>query len=167
MSAIGSKWFGEGEKYARAIFTLASKIAPCVIFIDEVDRYKIFSLLKFFNVPFKNSILGSREKAGEHEAMRKIKNEFMSMWDGLKTKENERVIVLAATNRPFDLDDAVLRRMPRRLLVDLPDASNREKILRVSVLSHFSSLFSFFLFLFSPFSLSPLFLVSSLSFSFD
>ncbi len=62
---------------------------------------------------------------GEHEAMRKIKNEFMSMWDGLKTKENERVIVMAATNRPFDLDDAVLRRMPRRLLVDLPDVENR------------------------------------------
>ncbi len=62
---------------------------------------------------------------GEHEAMRKIKNEFMSMWDGLKTKENERVIVMAATNRPFDLDDAVLRRMPRRLLVDLPDSDNR------------------------------------------
>jgi SpoVK/Ycf46/Vps4 family AAA+-type ATPase len=114
MSSIGSKWFGEGEKYARAVFTLASKISPCVVFIDEVD-----------------SILGSREKSGEHEAMRKIKNEFMSMWDGLKTKENERVIVMAATNRPFDLDDAVLRRMPRRLLVDLPDADNRQKILRV------------------------------------
>lgn len=114
MSSIGSKWFGEGEKYARAVFTLASKISPCVVFIDEVD-----------------SILGSREKSGEHEAMRKIKNEFMSMWDGLKTKENERVIVMAATNRPFDLDDAVLRRMPRRLLVDLPDAENRQKILRV------------------------------------
>lgn len=114
MSSIGSKWFGEGEKYARAVFTLASKISPCVVFIDEVD-----------------SILGSREKSGEHEAMRKIKNEFMSMWDGLKTKENERVIVMAATNRPFDLDDAVLRRMPRRLLVDLPDSENRQKILRV------------------------------------
>lgn len=63
--------------------------------------------------------------------MRKIKNEFMGMWDGLKTKENERVIVMAATNRPFDLDDAVLRRMPRRLLVDLPDSDNRQKILRV------------------------------------
>jgi len=114
MSTIGSKWFGEGEKYARAVFTLASKIAPSVIFIDEVD-----------------SILGKRERMGEHEAMRKIKNEFMSMWDGLKTKENERVLVLAATNRPFDLDDAVLRRLPRRMLVDLPDAENREKILKV------------------------------------
>jgi len=114
MASIGSKWFGEGEKYTRAVFTLASKIAPCVIFIDEVD-----------------CILGRREKHGEHEAMRKIKNEFMMMWDGLKTRQNERVLVLAATNRPFDLDDAVLRRLPRRLLVDLPDIDNRLKILKV------------------------------------
>eukprot|EP01091_Cochliopodium_minus_P010982 TRINITY_DN3035_c0_g1_i1.p1 TRINITY_DN3035_c0_g1~~TRINITY_DN3035_c0_g1_i1.p1 ORF type:complete len:1188 (+),score=442.28 TRINITY_DN3035_c0_g1_i1:62-3625(+) len=114
MSTIGSKWFGEGEKYAKAVFTLAYKIAPSIIFIDEVD-----------------SMLGKREKQGEHEAMRKIKNEFMSLWDGLKTQDKERVIVLGATNRPMDLDDAVLRRMPRRLLVDLPDALNREKILKV------------------------------------
>jgi len=114
MASIGSKWFGEGEKYSRAVFTLASKISPCVIFIDEVD-----------------CILGRRENHGEHEAMRKIKNELMMMWDGLKTKQNERVLVLAATNRPFDLDEAVLRRLPRRLLVDLPDVENRLKILKV------------------------------------
>jgi len=114
MSTIGSKWFGEGEKYARAVFTLASKIAPSVIFIDEVD-----------------SILGKRDRTGEHEAMRKIKNEFMSMWDGLRTKEGERVLVLAATNRPFDLDDAVLRRLSRRLMIDLPDTDNRVKVLQV------------------------------------
>jgi SpoVK/Ycf46/Vps4 family AAA+-type ATPase len=114
MASIGSKWFGEGEKYSRAVFTLASKKSPWVIFIDEVD-----------------CILGRRENHGEHEAMRKIKNELMMMWDGLKTKQNERVLVLAATNRPFDLDEAVLRRLPRRLLVDLPDTENRLKILKV------------------------------------
>ncbi|KAH3757304.1 AAA+-type ATPase [Pelomyxa schiedti] len=113
MAGIASKWFGEGEKYVKAVFTLASKIAPSVIFIDEVD-----------------SILGKRQHH-EHEAMRKIKNEFMSMWDGLRTKQTERVLVLAATNRPFDLDDAVLRRLNRRLLVDLPNAQNRSKILKV------------------------------------
>src|SRR5437868_5414842 len=79
----------------------------------------------------KRSVLGKRERPGEHEAMRKIKNEFMSNWDGLKTKDKERVIVLAATNRPFDLDDAVLRRLPRRLLVDLPSHESRVKILKV------------------------------------
>lgn len=75
--------------------------------------------------------MGKRDKTGEHEAMRKIKNEFMQYWDGLKTKENERVLVLAATNRPFDLDDAVLRRLSRRILIDLPDTENRVKILKV------------------------------------
>ncbi|XP_009342142.2 uncharacterized protein LOC103934149 isoform X2 [Pyrus x bretschneideri] len=114
MSSITSKWFGEGEKYVKAVFSLASKIAPSVIFVDEVD-----------------SMLGRRENPGEHEAMRKMKNEFMVNWDGLRTKDKERVLVLAATNRPFDLDEAVIRRLPRRLMVNLPDAQNREKILRV------------------------------------
>ncbi|XP_020578958.1 uncharacterized protein LOC110023738 [Phalaenopsis equestris] len=114
MSSIASKWFGEGEKYVKAVFSLASKIAPSVVFVDEVD-----------------SMLGRRENPGEHEAMRKMKNEFMVNWDGLRTKDKERVLVLAATNRPFDLDEAVIRRLPRRLMVNLPDAANREKILRV------------------------------------
>uniref|UniRef100_A0A7N0TS32 Uncharacterized protein n=1 Tax=Kalanchoe fedtschenkoi TaxID=63787 RepID=A0A7N0TS32_KALFE len=76
-------------------------------------------------------MLGRRENPGEHEAMRKMKNEFMVNWDGLRTKDKERVLVLAATNRPFDLDEAVIRRLPRRLMVNLPDAVNREKILRI------------------------------------
>ncbi|XP_019417132.1 PREDICTED: uncharacterized protein LOC109328227 [Lupinus angustifolius] len=114
MSSITSKWFGEGEKYVKAVFSLASKIAPSVIFVDEVD-----------------SMLGRRENPGEHEAMRKMKNEFMVNWDGLRTKETERVLVLAATNRPYDLDEAVIRRLPRRLMVNLPDPPNRAKILKV------------------------------------
>ncbi|CAM6014974.1 unnamed protein product [Sphagnum balticum] len=114
MSTIASKWFGEAEKYVKAVFTLASKISPSVIFIDEVD-----------------SMLGRRGKDTEHSAMRKLKNEFMASWDGLRTRERERVLVLAATNRPFDLDEAVIRRFPRRLMIDLPDADNRAKILKV------------------------------------
>ncbi|KMZ70002.1 putative ATPase [Zostera marina] len=114
MSSITSKWFGEGEKYVKAVFSLASKITPCVVFVDEVD-----------------SMLGRRENSGEHEAMRKMKNEFMVNWDGLRTKDKERVLVLAATNRPFDLDEAVIRRLPRRLMVSLPDAVNRAKILKI------------------------------------
>ncbi|XP_075524201.1 uncharacterized protein LOC142556611 isoform X2 [Primulina tabacum] len=114
MSSITSKWFGEAEKYVKAVFMLASKISPSVIFVDEVD-----------------SMLGRRENSGEHEAMRKMKNEFMVNWDGLRTKDKERVLVLAATNRPFDLDEAVIRRLPRRLMVNLPDSRNREKILKV------------------------------------
>ncbi|KAL0884336.1 hypothetical protein Bca101_008317 [Brassica carinata] len=78
-----------------------------------------------------DSMLGRRENPGEHEAMRKMKNEFMINWDGLRTKDKERVLVLAATNRPFDLDEAVIRRLPRRLMVNLPDSANRSKILSV------------------------------------
>eukprot|EP00268_Persea_americana_P053828 TRINITY_DN6125_c0_g1_i22.p1 TRINITY_DN6125_c0_g1~~TRINITY_DN6125_c0_g1_i22.p1 ORF type:complete len:500 (-),score=101.89 TRINITY_DN6125_c0_g1_i22:352-1851(-) len=114
MSSITSQFFGEGEKYVKAVFSLASKIAPSVIFVDEVD-----------------SMLGRRENPGEHESMRKMKNEFMVNWDGLRTKDKERVLVLAATNRPFDLDEAVIRRLPRRFMVNLPDAGNRLKILKV------------------------------------
>uniref|UniRef100_A0A7I4CDG5 AAA+ ATPase domain-containing protein n=1 Tax=Physcomitrium patens TaxID=3218 RepID=A0A7I4CDG5_PHYPA len=114
MSTIASKWFGEAEKYVKAVFTLASKISPSVIFIDEVD-----------------SMLGRRGKDSEHSAMRKLKNEFMASWDGLRTRERERVLVLAATNRPFDLDEAVIRRFPRRLMIDLPDADQRVKIMKV------------------------------------
>lgn len=113
MSTITSKWFGEDEKNVRALFTLAAKVAPTIIFIDEVD-----------------SMLGQRSRNGEHEAMRKIKNEFMAHWDGLMSKAGERVLVLAATNRPFDLDDAIIRRFERRIMVGLPDKDNRERILR-------------------------------------
>ncbi|KAG4999030.1 hypothetical protein JHK87_020102 [Glycine soja] len=113
MSTITSKWFGEDEKNVRALFTLAAKVSPTIIFVDEVD-----------------SMLGQRTRVGEHEAMRKIKNEFMTHWDGLLTKQGERILVLAATNRPFDLDEAIIRRFERRIMVGLPSVENREKILR-------------------------------------
>ncbi|XP_058227754.1 cell division control protein 48 homolog C-like isoform X3 [Rhododendron vialii] len=112
-STIASKWYGDAEKYVRAVFSLAIKISPSIIFVDEVD-----------------SLLGHRGNH-EHELTRRIKNEFMLNWDGLRTKDGERVLVLAATNRPFDLDEAVIRRMPRRFMVNLPDAPNRTKILQV------------------------------------
>ncbi|KAM3307732.1 hypothetical protein P3S67_009475 [Capsicum chacoense] len=63
--------------------------------------------------------------------MRRLKNEFMVNWDGLRTKDTERVLVRVATNKPFDLDEAIIRRLPHRLMVNLPDAPNREKILKV------------------------------------
>ncbi|KAL0400659.1 UNVERIFIED_CONTAM: Spastin [Sesamum latifolium] len=68
---------GEDEKNVRALFTLAAKVSPTIIFVDEVD-----------------SMLGQRTRVGEHEAMRKIKNEFMTHWDGLLTKPGERILVL-------------------------------------------------------------------------
>ena len=61
-------------------------------------------------------MLGARGGAFEHEATRRMRNEFMAAWDGLRSKENQRILILGATNRPFDLDDAVIRRLPRRLI---------------------------------------------------
>ncbi|CAH2077727.1 unnamed protein product [Thlaspi arvense] len=113
MSTITSKWFGEDEKNVRALFTLAAKVSPTIIFVDEVD-----------------SMLGQRTRVGEHEAMRKIKNEFMTHWDGLMSNAGDRILVLAATNRPFDLDEAIIRRFERRIMVGLPSVESREKILR-------------------------------------
>ncbi|XP_057804565.1 uncharacterized protein LOC131019956 isoform X1 [Salvia miltiorrhiza] len=113
-STLTSKWFGDAEKLTRALFSFASKLAPVIIFIDEVD-----------------SLLGARGGAFEHEATRRMRNEFMAAWDGLRSKDSQRILVLGATNRPFDLDDAVIRRLPRRIYVDLPDADNRHKILKI------------------------------------
>ncbi|CAL4959105.1 unnamed protein product [Urochloa decumbens] len=113
MSTITSKWFGEDEKNVRALFTLAAKVSPTIIFVDEVD-----------------SMLGQRNRAGEHEAMRKIKNEFMTHWDGLLSRPDQRILVLAATNRPFDLDEAIIRRFERRIMVGLPSMESRELIMR-------------------------------------
>lgn len=117
MSTLTSKWFGKDEKNVRALFTLAAKVSPTIIFVDEVD-----------------SMLGQRSRAGEHEAMRKIKNEFMTHWDGLLTEAGERILVLGATNRPFDLDEAIVRRFERKFilifLVGLPSVESRELILK-------------------------------------
>ncbi|KAI3930714.1 hypothetical protein MKX01_037160 [Papaver californicum] len=126
-STLTSKWFGDAEKLTKALFSFASKLAPVIIFVDEVD-----------------SLLGARGGAKEHEATRRMRNEFMAAWDGLRTKDSQRILILGATNQPFDLDDAVIRRLPRSattlqplfwigtgIYIDLPDAGNRMKILRI------------------------------------
>ncbi|GKB09912.1 P-loop containing nucleoside triphosphate hydrolase superfamily protein [Tanacetum coccineum] len=110
-STITSMWHGEDEKNVRAVFSLAAKVSPTIIFLDEVD-----------------SMLGQRTR-GEHLS-RKLKNEFMAHWDGLLTKPGERILVLAATNRPFDLDEAIIRRFERRIMVGLPSVESRESILK-------------------------------------
>lgn len=123
-SSVENKWLGESEKNAKAVFTLARRLAPCVIFIDEVD-----------------SLLSSREGSSDdsaHGTLTSVKTTMMSEWDGLNSGTNgiagsDRVIVIGSTNRPFDLDEAVLRRFPRRILVDLPDLETRAEILEVTL----------------------------------
>jgi len=125
-SSVENKWLGESEKNAKAVFTLARRLAPCVIFIDEVD-----SIL--------SSLEGSSDDSA-HGTLTSVKTTMMSEWDGLNSGTNgkgeagsDRVVVIGSTNRPFDLDEAVLRRFPRRILVDLPDVDTRREILEVTL----------------------------------
>lgn len=111
MSTIMDKWFGESNKLVAAIFSLAHKLQPCIIFIDEID-----------------SFLRERQSS-DHEITSMLKAEFMTLWDGL-TSEG-RVLVLGATNRPNDIDSAILRRLPKRFAVSLPPAPERKKILQL------------------------------------
>lgn len=113
VSNLMSKWFGDAQKLVAAVFSLAYKLQPAIIFIDEVD-----------------SFLGQRRNT-DHEALSNMKTEFMSLWDGFTTDENARVMVLAATNRPGELDEAILRRLPQAFEIGFPDRSERIKILKV------------------------------------
>lgn len=110
-ATINDKWVGESEKLIHAVFTLAKKISPCVVFIDEAD-----------------SLLANRSMLGARASHRSHINQFLKEWDGLEETE---AFIMVATNRPFDLDDAVLRRLPRRLLVDLPLQADRAAILKI------------------------------------
>lgn len=110
-ASIHDKWVGESEKLIRAVFTLARRLSPCVVFIDEAD-----------------SLLASRSMMGSRGAHREQLNQFLREWDGL---QETNAFIMVATNRPFDIDNAVLRRLPRRILVDLPLRADRAAILRL------------------------------------
>ncbi|CAE6468996.1 unnamed protein product [Rhizoctonia solani] len=116
-SDVMDMYVGEGEKLVRSVFSLARRLSPCIVFLDEID-----------------ALLGarsSRDTGGAASAHRGLVTEFMQEIDGLRSSASSNVVVIGATNRPFDLDDAVLRRLPRRLLIDLPGLEEREAILRI------------------------------------
>jgi len=106
-------YVGQSEKAVVALFTLAMKIQPCVIFIDEID-----------------ALLGTR-RASEHEVTKNLKGLFMSMWDGLYSSNNDQITVIAATNCVELLDQAILRRLSISIHVGLPSSEERLQILRV------------------------------------
>ncbi|EFW98488.1 RNA polymerase 2 transcription factor related protein [Grosmannia clavigera kw1407] len=111
-ASINDMWLGNSEKNVQALFSLARKMAPVVIFLDEAD-----------------ALLGARQTGpGGRAAHRETITQFLREWDGLKSMN---AFIMVATNRPFDLDEAVLRRLPRRILVDLPLRPGRLRILEV------------------------------------
>ena len=109
--ALTDKWYGESQKLAAAVFTLALKLQPCIIFIDEID-----------------SFLRSRD-THDHEATAMMKAQFMILWDGLISAKHCQVIVMGATNRPQDVDKAILRRMPAMFQINLPNKDKRKAII--------------------------------------
>ncbi|KAJ9154862.1 Protein MSP1 [Pleurostoma richardsiae] len=117
ISTLTEKWYGDSNKLVRAVFSLAQKLQPAIIFIDEID-----------------AVLGTR-RSGEHEASGMVKAEFMTLWDGLTSTSASgvpaRIMVLGATNRINDIDEAILRRMPKKFPVPLPGKDQRRRILQL------------------------------------
>ncbi|CAI6003181.1 unnamed protein product [Closterium sp. NIES-64] len=113
VNCVSLLWqIGEGEKLVRALFGVASCKEPAVIFIDEID-----------------SLLSQRQSEGEHESSRRLKTQFLIEMEGCGTGDRH-VLVIGATNRPQELDEAARRRMPNRLYIPLPNRAARKEIVR-------------------------------------
>ncbi|PIN09789.1 AAA+-type ATPase [Handroanthus impetiginosus] len=111
-SSLTSKWIGEGEKLVRALFGVASCRQPAVIFVDEID-----------------SLLSQRKSEGEHESSRRLKTQFLIEMEGFDSG-NEQILLIGATNRPQELDEAARRRLTKRLYIPLPTSEARAWIIK-------------------------------------
>jgi transitional endoplasmic reticulum ATPase len=110
---IVSKYYGESEQKLREIFEEAEKDAPSIIFIDEIDSI----------APKRGEVTGELE--------RRVVAQLLSLMDGLKTRG--QVIVIAATNRPNSIDEALRRggRFDREIEIGIPDRNGRKQILLI------------------------------------
>ena len=136
-STMTSKWMGEGEKLVRALFAVARVEAPSVIFIDEIDSLLTArsegevrraaqpqpAAQRGFSCVHLLFVCGV-----QYEGTRRIKTEFLVQWDGAGTTDTDRLLVVGATNRPADLDEAARRRLVKRLYIPLPDEEARRDL---------------------------------------
>ena len=115
-SDLVSKWMGESEKLVNNLFSMAREKSPSIIFIDEID-----------------ALCGARGESGESEASRRIKTEILVQMQGVGSDSAGKVLVLAATNTPYSLDQAVRRRFDKRIYIPLPEAAARAHMFKVHV----------------------------------
>ena len=125
-SSLASKYKGESEKLVRLLFEMARFYAPTTIFMDEID-----------------AIVSARGEASESESSRKVKAEMLVQMDGIgsvssaganeKEEERKNIMVLAATNRPWDLDDALRRRLEKRIYIPLPTGEGRGQLFKINL----------------------------------
>ena len=114
-SSLTSKYLGESEKLVRTLFDLAHEMQPSVVFVDEIE-----------------SIL-SKRKEDENDAMKRLKTEFLIQFDGVGSGEDLRVLIIGATNRPFDLDPAIIRRLPKRVYVGPFNVEERQGFIKTII----------------------------------
>eukprot|EP00761_Pharyngomonas_kirbyi_P010468 gb/GECH01010488.1/.p1 GENE.gb/GECH01010488.1/~~gb/GECH01010488.1/.p1 ORF type:complete len:658 (+),score=126.77 gb/GECH01010488.1/:1-1974(+) len=115
-STLASKYHGESERLSKVLFQLARHYSPSLIFFDEID-----------------SLMMTRGTNTEHEASRRLKSEILSQIDGINSSSDSYVMILATTNKPYDIDEAMRRRLEKRILIPLPDQDTRHQMLQLNL----------------------------------